>query len=345
MPSPRKLGFAVLVLGREGLKSADTRRWQNSPHLRVSLGYLEKIFDYLEEAGITMYRMSSDLAPYCTHPDMPQFHGQIRECEKELAALGERARAQGLRLSLHPSQYIIINGPAPELTRKSILDLEMQAATLDGMGLGPEAVVVLHVGGVYGDRPAARDRWAAAYETLSPAVRRRLVLENDDTSFSAADVLAIHEKTGVPLIFDHQHHCCLNPEGLPAAEAFRRFLRTWPAGVRPKHHFSSPRTQMREVERRDRKTKKLKTVLLPPLWSGHADYVDPFVFIAWMRELHDVEFDVMLEAKVKDLALRRLRADLARYAPDVAAQFGIAATGPADEPAEVEVPAETLAAA
>jgi hypothetical protein len=91
-----RLGFAVKVLGQEGLKSNDTRRWQNEPHLSVSLGYLRDIFAYLAKTGITMYRMSSDLAPYVTHPDMPQFHDQIDACRNELKALGDQAKQQGV---------------------------------------------------------------------------------------------------------------------------------------------------------------------------------------------------------------------------------------------------------
>ena len=78
--SPLKLGFAVKVLGKPDLKSNDARRWQSNPHLRVSIGYLREIFAYLDEIDVRMYRMSSDIAPYATHPTMPQFHGQIREC-------------------------------------------------------------------------------------------------------------------------------------------------------------------------------------------------------------------------------------------------------------------------
>ncbi len=120
------------------------------------------------------------------------------------------------------------------------------------------------------------------------------------------------------------------------AETAVKFMNTWPAGVRPKFHFSSPRTELREVRRRDRKTKKLQTVLLPPLWTGHADYNDPFGFIDTIRKLPaDAGFDVMLEAKAKDLALRRLRVDLQRYAPDVAARFGLGETPAPDEPDEI----------
>src|SRR5690349_911282 len=109
--SPLKLGFPVKVLGNPLLKSNDTRRAQSNPHLKVSLGYLAEIFDYLAKHKIDMYRMSSDLAPYATHPDMPQFHSMVQDSAADLAALGRRAREQGLRLSFHPSQFIVLNSP------------------------------------------------------------------------------------------------------------------------------------------------------------------------------------------------------------------------------------------
>ena len=104
-----RLGFPVKVMGRRDLKSNDTRRWQQNPHLRVSLGYLCEIFAYLRQHDIRMYRMSSDLAPYATHPDMPQFHSMVEECRGDLDTLASWPRAQGLRLSFHPSQYIVLN--------------------------------------------------------------------------------------------------------------------------------------------------------------------------------------------------------------------------------------------
>ena len=107
----RRLGFAVKIAGRPDLKDHDSRRWQNGPHLRVSLQYLNQIFAYLAEHGIRMYRISSDIAPFITHPDLPQFHHQIDECRDGLIALGERTRALDLRLSMHPAQYIMLNSP------------------------------------------------------------------------------------------------------------------------------------------------------------------------------------------------------------------------------------------
>src|SRR5579875_3438058 len=116
-PGTRRLGFPVKVMGRPDLKSNDTRRWQQNPHLRVSLGYLCEIFEYLRQHDIRMYRMSSDLAPYHTHPDMPQFHNMVEESRADLEHVGKLSRAQELRLSFHPSQYIVLNSDNETLTR------------------------------------------------------------------------------------------------------------------------------------------------------------------------------------------------------------------------------------
>ena len=321
--TPLRLGFPVKVMTRPDLRSNDTRRWQKNPHLKTSLEHIDAILDHLAKKRIPMYRMSSDLAPYATHPDMPQFHGMVAESDAELQAVGAKARALDIRLSFHPSQFVLLNSPDPVLTQKSIWDLASQAEMLDRMGLGPEAVMVTHVGGTYGDVEASRARWAAVWPTLPEHVRRRLVLEHDDIRFSAADVLWVHEQTGVRLVFDYQHHWCLNPAGLDATDALRRILATWPEGVRPKVHFSSPRTELRELVRTDRKTKKKVKSLVPPVWTGHADFVNPFEFTRFMRDAAGLEFDVMLESKSKDIALLKLRPDLLRYAPDVAARFGV----------------------
>ncbi len=330
-----RLGFAVKVMGQPGLKSNDTRRWQQGPHLRVSLGYLCEIFSYLRKHGIHMYRMSSDLAPYHTHPDMPQFHGMVKESASDLAHVGKLARAQDLRLSFHPSQFIVLNSGNEVLTQKSMADLESQAEMLDLMECGPEAVLVVHVGGAYGDRESGWRRWVETWPRLGEPVRRRLVLENDDIRYSAADVLKVHETTGVKCVWDYQHHWCFNPEGLGMGETLRRFLRTWPEGVRPKLHWSCARTEMRELKRKNRKSGKIEMVLQPPVWTGHADYNNPFETIQFLRSIADVDVDVMLESKAKDLSLIRLRNDIARYAPELAGRYGIDVREPVEDVGEM----------
>ena len=314
-----RLGFPVKVIGQPGLKEHDSRRWQNSPHLSVSLAYLRDIFEYLRRERIGMYRISSDLAPYLTHPELTQFHGQIEECAAELAAVGQLARELGLRLSFHPSQYVVLNAPDEALAAKGALDVAALAELLDRMGLGDEAAVVVHVGGIYEGREQARQRFVAAFGQMPNRARRRLALENDDTRFGVADTLWIHARTGVRLVFDNLHHHNLNPEGVPLRDALAACLATWPAHVRPKVHFSSPRTEMRVAEQQDPATGRRVQLLQAPIWTRHSDYVHPFEFIAFLRETAGLRpFDVMLEAKGKDLALLRLREDVQRYAPDLA---------------------------
>ncbi|HEX8697092.1 MAG TPA: UV DNA damage repair endonuclease UvsE [Longimicrobium sp.] len=303
---PRRLGFAVKVVGREGLKSNDARRWQSGPHLRVSMEYLRAILDYLDEVDVRMYRLSSDFVPYCTHPDLPQFHRQVAECRDGLAGLGRTARERGIRLSLHPSQYVLLSALDPAINAKGIADVNAQAELLDALEQGPEAVVVLHLGGAYGDKEAACARFRDNFPRLSEAGRRRLVIENDETLYTVQDCLRVHEAVGVPVVFDHQHHL-LNPGTLAIGEAVRAALATWPAGVTPKVHFSSPRLDSRTVVRAK------KEVAVPPLLSQHADYVHPWEFAAFLREAGPAPFDVMLEAKRKDQALLKLRADLDRH--------------------------------
>ena len=139
----------------------------------------------------------------------------------------------------------------------------------------------------------------------------------------ASAAAAFGERTGVPLVFDYLHHWCLNRNGMDAHTALAACLRTWPDGVRPKIHFSSPRTELRTIERKNKKTGKTEKVQVPPIWSGHADYINPFEFITFMRGAADQpDFDAMLESKLKDVSLLQLRADMARYAPDVSARFG-----------------------
>jgi UV DNA damage endonuclease len=305
-----RLGFAVKVLGGGGLPSHDTRRWQSGPHLSVSLDRLEAILSYLEDNAIRLYRMATALAPYASHPDLPQFRDQPAACADRLAELGARARSSGVRLSTHPGQYTVLNSEDERVQRLAAAELEVQADILDRMGMGAEAVVVLHVGGSAGGAAAAIDRFERGFEMLTEPARARLVIENDDRSFGLADVLALARRIGRPVVWDVLHHHCHDPDGIPDDEALRLAAQTWPQGVRPKVHFSSPRTDT-EVRRRRRGRRVEQSLALPPL-RAHADLIDPIAFEHFLR--HTVggsDVDVMLEAKAKDLALLRLREQLA----------------------------------
>jgi UV DNA damage endonuclease len=307
--SAHRLGFAVKVLGEDGLPSHDTRRWSSGPHLRHSLARLRQIVAYLERHDIRMYRMASALAPYASHPDLPQFHSQVQECSEELAGLGVAVRAAGIRLSTHPGQYTVLNSADPAVATVAAAELEVQSSLLDAMGLDREAVVVLHLGSTSGGREAAVDRFERAVERLSERARARLVVENDDRSFALVDVLGVAERTGLRVVWDVLHHRCLDPAGIPDTEAMAAAFATWPAGVTPKIHFSSPRLDVHErVTRSGRRV--MRRNILPQL-RAHADLIDPIAFEYFIRAGAGTRpFDVMLEAKAKDLALLRLRDQL-----------------------------------
>jgi UV DNA damage endonuclease len=319
-----RLGFAVKVLGRPELKSHDTRRWQSGPHLSVSLRYLRDILAYLHEAGIRMYRLSSNLAPYLTHPGLPQFHHQLEECEDELAEVGRLASALDVRLSLHPGQYTVLNSTDEDVAHKAIDDVVAQSRILDLMQQGPEAVVVVHAGSGAGGMEKATARFVRRFHQLPPKARRRLVVENDESVFSVPDVLRIHQATGLPVVFDLLHFNNNNPDRRSAIDALRAALDTWPPEVTAKIHVSSPRTEMRVAQKKDPATGRKVRTVTPPRWSHHSDYANPFEVIGFLQEALQAgvrPFDVMLELKSKDLGLLQLRQDLQRFAPELVGKW------------------------
>lgn len=314
-----RLGFPMRVLGQRGLRAYDTRRPAHAPHLSVSLAHLRDVFAYLAVHKITFYRLSSDLAPFSTHPALPQFHQQIEQCRAELAVVGAEARLQGLRLTLHAPLYVQLAAEDRGLAQRSAAELVSLTALLDAMGLDDDAVIVTHVGGV---TDAAVGRWATSFAALPAAVRRRLVLEHEDEGASLGVALRIHAATGVPLVFDYLHFRLNNPERWSVAEGLAVALATWPHDRKPKLHFSSPRTELRAVERHDPQRGRRRWLLSPPRPGHHADFLNVWEFADFVGAAAGVrDFDIMLEAKASDLALLRLRHDLARYVPEVAGWF------------------------
>ncbi|MCB0045261.1 MAG: UV DNA damage repair endonuclease UvsE [Caldilineaceae bacterium] len=306
-----RLGFPVKVLGAP-LRSHDSRHWQNSPHLSVSLAYVRDILEYLHAQQIFFYRLAGQLAPYATHPALPQFHHQIAECSTELAAIGDTARLYAIRLTLHPGHFIQLNSPDPLRVRRSVDELVSQTALLDAMGLDSGAVIVIHVGGRYADRLAARRRFVTAFEQLPARVQQRLALEHDDRLYDLGDVLWIHRRAGIPVVFDTLHHRCLNRQKIALLDGLAMALATWPPHQRPKIHVSSPRTEVRHLRRGG------AWHVQAPLPNQHSDFLNPFEVVELLRGAQAQSlrtFDIMLEAKAKDLALLRLREQVLRYGP------------------------------
>ncbi len=244
--------------------------------------------------------MSQALAPYASHPDLPQFHGQVEACADELARLGACARESGLRLSMHTNPYVVLSSQREEVRRTGVAELTWQAALREAMGLGPEAVIVVHVGS---GGPGAGERFLRGVAGLPDAARARVALENDDRSVPLVEALELARAIDRPLVFDLMHHHINDPHGVPDAEALRLALATWAPQVLPKIHLSSPRTQAELGED--------GAMRLPKL-VAHADLVDPLAFEAFLAgPAAGLDFDVMVEARLKDLAALHLREHLA----------------------------------
>ena len=311
-----RLGVAVRILGKAGLRARDGRRAEHAPHLSVSLLLVREVLAYLAEQQIGCYRLADDLAPYLTDERRPECARQIDECGDLLAATGALARAHGIRLSMHMPMHVALAAPDAAVAKRGAAEVIARARLLDALEAGPEAVLVLHVGGAHGDSAAARFRFAARYESLPECARRRVVIEPDEHSFDLPDLLRLHQATGAPIVLDMLHHQINNPSRIPLAQALGLALATWPRGVRPKIHFSTQRTEAHVLPDRRGQARQV----LAPQAGQHADFISPFEFIELIAAACGLPpFDIMLEAKAADLALLRLREDLRRYAPDIAA--------------------------
>ncbi|KAF8557640.1 UV-endonuclease UvdE [Imleria badia] len=200
-----------------------------------------KIIDWNEKNNIRFMRISSEMFPYASHET---YGYSLEYCAPLLAQAGALAKRYGHRLTTHPGQFTQLGSPRESVVRSSVRELEYHAEMLDRMGIDQDGVMIIHGGGVYGDKAAALGRMKNVIQhNLSARARARLVLENDELCYNAADLLPICTELAVPLVFDY-HHDMLNPSpGLaPSAiiaqanEIFRR------RGIRPKQHYSEPRT-------------------------------------------------------------------------------------------------------
>ncbi|TFU17511.1 UV DNA damage repair endonuclease UvsE [Thermus tengchongensis] len=193
---------------------------------------LKRILRWNAEAGFRLFRIGQHLIPFASHPlfpyDWEKAHGE------ELGRLGALAKALGQRLSLHPGQYVNPGSPSPKVVERSLAELRYSARVLSLLG-AEDGVLVLHLGGVYGDRERALRRFV---ENLrgEREVLRFLALENDERLWDAEGVLKAAEALGVPVVVDTLHHA-LNPGRLSLAEALRLAFPTWRG--RPKVHLAS----------------------------------------------------------------------------------------------------------
>lgn len=273
------------------LKSATPERLRGL--IEQNLNDLQRILQHNVENGWRLFRIGSGTIPFASHP-VNQLHWW-REFALALTGLGKFARANDLRLSMHPGQYTVLSSPTPHIRKNSRAELVYAARLLDVMDLDARHKIVLHLGGAYDDKAAAIARFNAEIEKLPEYVRARLVLEHDERIYNASEVLRVAQNHRLPMIFDNLHHAA-NPSPQSLDELLPRVFATWrERDGKPKVHFSS----QARGERRGK----------------HAHFASSAEFARWLSIWQRAgDFDVMLEAKGKDAALKRLLKDTARRA-------------------------------
>ena len=253
-----------------------------------NLADLERVFAFNVEHNIKLYRMSSQVIPFASHP--VNTLDWAEEFAESFSRLTDLSRRNGFRISMHPGQYTVLNSPNPAVVAASVAELESAARLLDAVHDDATGKIVLHVGGAYGDRSESLRRFETVAKGLIEPVRRRLVIENDDTVYSAGEVVSLSESTGFPVVFDWFHHTIRPSEDPDHARVIARCFATWKAvdGV-PKVHISSQSPDGRV--------------------GHHSNDIEPADLAAFLRFAPNSPFDMMVEAKRKDLALFRLRDD------------------------------------
>ena len=244
----------------------------------------------VQRLGIGAFRIMSPLFPRMTHPEVGYSMEQLPDGETILSTLKtcrSFASKQQIRLSFHPDQFVVLSSPHPAVVANSIQELKYQAWLAEAVGAD---VINIHAGGVYGDKPAALQRFKEVFDQLPESVRSRLTLENDDVSYTPQDLLPLCEQRTIPLVYDLHHHRC-NPDNLTVEEATDRAGDTWKTIGREQYcHISSPQSGWESTNPRP-----------------HADYIALADFPECWRS-RTMTIDV--EAKAKELAVQRLMSDL-----------------------------------
>jgi UV DNA damage endonuclease len=280
------VGYACIALGTcdrgmRGciLKNASPERLDEL--VESNLQTLSRMLDYNAARGIKLFRISSDIIPFGSHPEV--HYPWWDKHADHLAKLGDKIRAQDIRVSMHPGQYTVLNAMDEKIVERAVEDLEYHARFLDQLGLDARHKIILHVGGIYGDVEPSIMRFSKHYRDLSSQVKNRLVLENDE-KYNIAQVLQLCEELQLPAVFDVFHHQCNPAPGEVDLYAWLdRSHPRWLAvdGVQ-KIHYSQQQ---------------------PGLRSGaHSRSIQLQPFLDFYHQLPDRPLDIMLECKDKDIS-------------------------------------------
>ena len=237
------------------------------------------------ENGINFFRISSDIFPWASEyniEDLPQY----QRIKTVLSSCGNYARENGIRLTSHPGPFNVLVSPREHVVQNTITDLTNHGKVFDLLGLDrtPYSKINIHCNGVYGDKQSALDRFCKNFELLPESVQTRLTVENDDkaTMYSVKDLMYIHERIGIPIVFDYHHHKFCTGD-MTEQEALELAISTWPKGISPVVHYSESKALHESND-------KLKP-------QAHSDYIKE------IPNTYGNKVDIMVEAKAKELSI------------------------------------------
>ena len=270
------------------LNDDEIRLYKLKDLTKQNLDITRRILLYNAAHDIHVYRFTSKLIPLATHADV--FNWDYTELfSNEFQELGRYIKEKNLRVSAHPDHFTVINTPKTEILRAAIADLEYHVRLFEAMNLDERnAKLVVHVGGTYGSKVKAAERFIDNFRNIDARLSGRIILENDDKSFTAKEVLEICKELSIPMVLDIHHHWC-NNNGEILEDMLEEIFSTWRnEKFPPKIHASSPKDN-----------KNIR---------AHADYVDQEFLMSFIKiaKTLDRDFDIMIEAKMKDMALHRL---------------------------------------
>jgi len=239
---------------------------------------LFEILKWNEANEIKFFRMSSDIFPWMSEWDLQDLPQQQKDL---LKIIGNFARDKGHRLTFHPGPYNVLASPKEDVVLKTIKELNQHGRIMDMMELDqtPHNKINIHIGGVYGNKLEAMNRFIINYDRLEDSAKKRLTIENDDNpnGYTIVDLGYVHDRLGIPLVFDVLHHKC-NSGGIEAKMGLNGALKTW-GKIKPVIHYSESGC-----------TKNLRK---------HSDFIKKI-------EYSDC-YDTMIEAKMKEKCIFRLK--------------------------------------
>ena len=243
-----------------------------------------KILVWNKNNNIKFFRLSSALVPWGDGLDLTTLK-DYDEISTALRRAGDYAKANGIRITSHPGPFVVLTSPKENVVEGAIKDLELHGKIFDMMGLSqtPYNKINIHCNGVYGDKLSAMDRFCENYLKLSDSVKKRLTVENDDkaTMYNVKDLMYIHNKINIPIVFDYHHHL-FNTGDLSEEEALKLAYTTW-GNITPVVHYSESKALHEE-------NSKLKP-------QAHSDYIKS------LPNTYGLDVDIMVEAKAKELAI------------------------------------------